>query len=102
MIRLLIWTVKLVAGVAQFAFLNRLADRTGLRTTWVHPVAAALSHLTGLNVGYLEILVVASLSAWLVWVFSALCQCFTSALCRPIYADPETYRTSPAPPRPSR
>ena len=102
MIRLLIWVVKLVVGVAQFAFLSRLADRTGLRSTWVHPVAVALSRLTGLNEGFLEILVVASVSGWLVWVLSALCQCFTAALGRTIYANPETYRPDPTPSRPSR
>lgn len=101
MIRLLIWAVKLVVGVAQFAFLSRLADRTGLRATWVHPVAAALSRLTGLDEGLLEILVVASVSCWLVWVFSALCQCFTAALGRAIYAHPDTYRPASAASRPS-
>jgi len=93
MLRLLVWTVKLVLGVAQFAFLNRLADRTGLRSTWVHPIAAALSRVCGLDEGVLEILIVASVSLWLVWVFSALCECFTAALARPSPASPETYRS---------
>jgi|GEM_PF-2758889 hypothetical protein len=80
MFRLLVWTVKLVLGVAQFAFLSRIAERTGLRATWVHPVAAMLSRPTGVDTGVLEVLLVAAVSLWLVWVFSALCECFTAAL----------------------
>ena len=87
MIRLLVWTVKLVLGVAQFAFLSRLAYRTGLRYTWIHPVAQSLSRTSGLDVGYLEILILAAVSCWLVWAFSALCACFTAALGRTSYAD---------------
>lgn len=86
MIRLLIWTVKLVLGVAQFAFLNRLVNRTGLRYTWIHPIAHSLSQVSGLDEAYLEILILASVSAWLVWVLSALCGCFTTALARTSYA----------------
>ena len=86
MIRLLIWMVKLVLGVAQFAFLSRLAERTGLRNTWLHPIAHSLSLLSGLDEGYLEILILAALSCWLVWVFSALCRCFTAALSRVSFA----------------
>jgi len=86
MIRLLVWTVKLVLGVAQFAFLSRLAERTGLRYTWIHPVAHSLSLLSRLDEGYLEILILAGVSCWLVWVFSALCGCFTAAMARAGYA----------------
>ena len=86
MIRLLVWTVKLVLGVAQFAFLSRLAERTGLRYTWIHPIAHSLSLLSRLDEGYLEILILAGVSCWLVWVLSALCSCFTAALARVSYA----------------
>ena len=86
MVRLLIWIVKLVLGVAQFAFLNRLADRTGLRYTWIHPIAHSLSLASRLDEAYLEILILASISAWLVWVLSALCNCFTATLARTSYA----------------
>lgn len=86
MVRLLIWIVKLVLGVAQFAFLNRVADRTGLRYSWIHPIAHSLSLVSRVDEAYLEILILASLSAWLVWVLSALCNCFTSALARTSYA----------------
>jgi hypothetical protein len=82
MFRLLIWMVKLILGVAQFAFLSRLAERTGLRYTWVHPVAHSLSLITRLDEGYLEILILAAVSCWVVWILSALCRCFTGALCR--------------------
>ena len=86
MIRLLVWMVKLVLGVAQFAFLSRLAERTGLRNTWLHPVAHSFSLLSGLDEGYLEILILAVLSCWLVWMVSVLCRCFTAALARTSFA----------------
>lgn len=86
MVRLLVWMVKLVLGVAEFAFLSRLAERTGLRNTWLHPIAHSLSLPSGLDEGYLEILILAMLSCWLVWMLSALCRCFTAALARTSFA----------------
>ena len=80
MVKLLVWVVKSVLGVAQFAILSRIADRTGLRNTFLHPVALALAQITGLNIDFLEILLLATLSCWLVWTFSALCSCLTASL----------------------
>lgn len=82
MVRLLVWAVKSILGVAQLAILSRVAERTGLRHTWIHPVAAALSDVTRLNVGFLEVLVLAGISCWLVWVLSALCACLSASLCQ--------------------
>ena len=86
MIRLLVWMVKLVLGVAQFVFLSRLAERTGLRNTWLHPLAHSLSLLSRLDEGYLEIVILAVVSCWLVWMLSALCRCFTASLARTSFA----------------
>jgi len=82
MVRLWIWTVKSILGVAQFAVLNRVAERTGLRNAWLLPVARALSPMTGLNESLLEILLLATVTWWLVWVFSCLCSCLTASLAR--------------------
>ena len=80
--RLWIWIVKWILGVAQFAVLNRLAERTGLRNAWLHPVAAALSPMTGLSDAFLEILLLGGITCCLVWIFSALCSSLTASLGR--------------------
>ena len=82
MVRLWIWAVKSILGVAQFAVLNRVADRTGLRLTWIHPVARALSQMMRLNEDFLEILILALVACWFVAMISALCECLTSSLGR--------------------
>ena len=83
MVRLLVWIVKSVLGVAEFAVLSRVAEKTGLRQTWIHPVARALSQPTRLNVEFLEILILAGVSCWLMCVFSSLCRCLTASLGTP-------------------
>ena len=82
MFRFWIWVVKSLLGVAQFAVLNRLADRTGLRHSWLHPVGSVLAQTTGLSESVWEVLLLAATSCWLVWVISALCSCLTASLCR--------------------
>ncbi|MBZ5579244.1 MAG: hypothetical protein LAP40_22000 [Acidobacteriia bacterium] len=82
MLRLWVWIVKSIVGVAQFAVLNRVAERTGLRSAWLLPVARALSPMTGLNENLLEILLLATVTCWLVWLFSSLCSCLTASLGR--------------------
>jgi hypothetical protein len=82
MLRALVWIVKSVLGIAQFAVLSRFAERSGLRDTWIHPVATALSPIIRLNEGMLEILIVATLSCWLVWVLSNLCTSVSASFYR--------------------
>lgn len=72
----------MVLGVAQFAVLNRLAERTGFRNAWLHPIALALSPMTGLNDSFLEILLLATVTCWLVWLLSGLCSSLSASLGR--------------------
>ena len=75
MVRLWIWLVKSILGVAQFAMLSRLSERGGLRDSWIHPIAGPLAQATHLNEELWIILLLALMACWLVWVLSALCQC---------------------------
>ena len=80
MVRLWIWLVKSILGVAQFAILSRLAERSGVRSSWIHPIAAPLAQATHLSEELWVILLLALTACWLVWVLSALCQCLSAAL----------------------
>jgi hypothetical protein len=81
-LRLLVPFVKSLLGIAQFAALSRIAERSGLRNTWVHPVAEKFSSSTGLNEGYLEILILGILSFWLMSLVSALARSLSAALAK--------------------
>jgi len=81
-LRLLIPLVKSLLGIAQFAALARIAERSGLRNTWLHPVSERLSSSTGLNEGYIEILILGILSFWLMSLVSALSRSLSSALAK--------------------
>jgi len=74
MVRLWIWLVKSILGVAQFAMLSRLAERGGLRDSWIHSIAGPLAQATHLTEELWLILLLALMACWLVWVVSALCQ----------------------------
>ena len=80
MVRLWIWLVKSILGVAQFAVLSRLAERGGLRSSWIHPIACPLAQATHLNEELWLILLLALTACWLVWVLSALCRSLGAAL----------------------
>jgi hypothetical protein len=80
MARLWIWLVKSILGVAQFAMLSRLAERSGLRNSWIHPVAGPLAQATRLNEELWVIILLALTAWWLVWVVSALCRCLSATL----------------------
>ena len=79
-LRVLAALVKSVLSIAQFAALSRFAETSGLRETWVYPMARSLSQWMGLSEGYLEILILALLSFWLMCLISALCRCLSAAL----------------------
>jgi hypothetical protein len=84
MFRFWVWLVKSILGIAQFAVLNRLADRTGLRHSWLHPVGSILAQGTGISEGRWEIVLLAFASFWLVWVISALCGSLSASLSRAV------------------
>ena len=81
-LRLLVPIVKSLLGIAQFAALARIAERSGLRNTWLHPVAERFSSSTGLNEGYIEILILGILAFWLMSLVSALSRSLSSALAK--------------------
>jgi len=80
MVRLWIWLVNSIFGVAQFVMLSRRAERSGLRNSWIHPIAGPMAQVTHLSEELWVILLLALTACWLVWVLSALCQCLSAAL----------------------
>jgi hypothetical protein len=79
-LRLLVPLVKAVLGIAQFAVVSRIAERSGLRDTWIDPVARRLSQSIGLNEGYIEILIFGIVSFWLMFLIAMLCRSLSASL----------------------